>query len=266
MFLVQRLVGPSTIAAWIVASSTLLGQSRFEFPDNVEQPIISLAYRGGVYAAQSGDEPVVVLRIYADGRVVSKGVERRHPPPAWKMNALELRELVDELADQWQVLDLDGERIRRDCEAAFDTARVTDVVTTIVHVRSRAGEHTIAVLGSSFFANMLPDHEELSRFRAIESRLRFLASIAEIGGYSELDSIVDAVYAATRAADSTIPKFDRRDVSSADRNEQGQLTVILRRTLPPMDQAPPAHQQAVVVYRRSIEGRESIEQLSPVRK
>lgn len=235
-------------ALW-AGSCVALGQTDFELPTDLEEPVVELAYQGGAYARWVGDDSAVMLQIFADGRVIAGGYAPHVPACTWEISQRELQAFYRELTEDLSVFAIDSQRIRQQLGERTEHTTVGDAPTTVVRVRSVNQVHVISLHGAAFFAREFPDIEGLAQFQQVESKLRWIAAVATIGGFQELDGILKEIRAYGEQVQLDLPPLKREDVSSAARLNDGALTVIVRCELPQEDDTTP--RQMTFSYRRS---------------
>ena len=169
----RSLALPLSLAFWIAASPSLLGQNlEIKLPEDPTAVVVEFDWIGGYTPPRKTNDPYLTIR--ADGSVSLINPFMNEPTIRTRMSPQALLEFVRFAAVQQRFLDLNDAAVKKAAEEEKrlrEIGEIPDAPTTAIRIRVGDRLHEVRCFASMLFTDPPIKLDSLRRFVAVETRL-----------------------------------------------------------------------------------------------
>ncbi len=161
--------------------------TKFEYPADPNVPVITFDVTGGFRVpTPPGFQRQPTLQVFADGRIVCGTQSPERQSHEGRLTTAQLQELMEWLVREEKFLELSTEQVTKEL-TGYQSLMADGPTTTIkVQLAQQSQEHAVYTLKQT--ARDLPDASGLQALARIETRLRSVKQLGDIGNQQVLDS------------------------------------------------------------------------------
>lgn len=203
-------------------------KSNTEYSTDAKTAVITMDLTGGFRVPVPPDfKRQPWLQVFGDGRIVCGSQVPNLPSNEGRLTPAQLQELANWLVQEQKVLELTAEKISRELEGY--QSLMADGLTTSIKIQLAKESREFSVYTLRQTAGDLPDAKGLQVLASIETRLRAVRRLGDIGSQEILDS---ALQAANQHLEQELPDanpWTTDHLRMVERQPNGGLTLTFSR-------------------------------------
>jgi hypothetical protein len=202
---------------------------QFDFTSLQNDVILQLDLKGGFRAAVPASfEREPTLRLRGDGTLLLGRQTPRATAMQGQLTPSEVQQVLRQIVDDLHFFKTTQEQLQQ--EQTGHRSMLADGLTTEITVRLVDQQQTLSAYALRQLARDLPDAEAVQRLARMETVLRDLKQLGEIGSSDDLNSVLAAANQRLELELPDAAKWTRQQIRKVERDPQGGLSITLSRT------------------------------------
>jgi hypothetical protein len=222
------------VNAQLTQASTKLTEEqliKIQLPMDPTDPILEYDSTGGFrMALPQGFVSTPILRVYADGKVVTGGSAPEAKSCETKLSESQLNQLLHWVVNEKKFYEIDEQEIKRQLLESGNAMMVADAATSQFKLNLQRGSHQVDVYALMMMAPRNKEVEEMQTLLDVQRRCQLLVAKTTIGDDEEMRVLLEAVNSEFAKSQPNLNKFLANDVTFATRYKDGRYRVSLRKT------------------------------------
>ena len=208
-----------------------VAQEEFDLPTDKNTAVFTFDYSGGFrMRPPEGFVKKPQLQIFPDGRVLRSPNGPNLPSAEIKLTQEQLQAFLDSVVTEYSFYDVDPEGIQAAIKKTGQQIMIADAPNVDVSILLGQGRHEVSVYAVSHAARQFPDIKPLANLAAIEKLCRRMISVADLGGFEQLDAAIAKVNEKLAADHPKIPRMTVEQLQFASKTNDKSVSASFSST------------------------------------
>jgi hypothetical protein len=211
-----------------------------QLPMDPDDPVFEYDSFGGMRMAVPNDfEPTPLLRVFADGKIVTGGSSPAVKSCNIVLSEDQLNQFLHFVVNKQGFYEITKAELDNKMAVSGQQLFIADAPTSKFSVNLQRGSNSVEIYALSSAASTFSEIEEIQTLLEIQKKCRQLIAICNLGNEQQTNELLIKINQQMKAKHPDLAAFEAKDVRFATRYTDGKFQASFRKSFKETEDSPP---------------------------